>query len=105
MEEVPGHVHPGPIVPDASVHGSFKRCTTDRESSSPTSDLGLVAYSCIAASATPFLHIELTSRDHKVITYNSREGIYLVKSPIRIDGTDNNVYILKMNNKSCSCGK
>ncbi|KAI5652762.1 hypothetical protein M9H77_29949 [Catharanthus roseus] len=77
MEEVPAHVHPGPIVPDvltrqhehrsgliwnasvaihfrltASVHGSFRGCMTDRGSPSPTSDLGLVAYSCIAVSAT-----------------------------------------------------
>ncbi|KAI5658827.1 hypothetical protein M9H77_27620 [Catharanthus roseus] len=32
---------------------SFRVCTTDRESPSPTSDLSLVAYSCMAASATP----------------------------------------------------
>ncbi|KAI5668771.1 hypothetical protein M9H77_18624 [Catharanthus roseus] len=52
-----------------------------------------------------FLRIELKSRDHKVTTFNPREGIYMVKSPIRIDGTGNNVYTLRMNNKSCSCGK
>ncbi|KAI5673720.1 hypothetical protein M9H77_14084 [Catharanthus roseus] len=32
---------------------SFGGCTTDRGSLSSTSDLGLVAYSCIATSATP----------------------------------------------------
>ncbi|KAI5658231.1 hypothetical protein M9H77_27024 [Catharanthus roseus] len=52
-----------------------------------------------------FLQIELKSRDHKVTTYNLREGIYLVKSPIRVEGTGNNVYNLRMNNKSCSCSK
>ncbi|KAI5675913.1 hypothetical protein M9H77_06863 [Catharanthus roseus] len=29
-----------------------------------------------------FLRIELKSREHKVKTYNPREGIYMVKSPI-----------------------
>ncbi|KAI5668490.1 hypothetical protein M9H77_18343 [Catharanthus roseus] len=29
----------------------------------------------------------------------------MVKSPIRLDGSGNNVYTLKMNEKSCSCGK
>ncbi|KAI5667630.1 hypothetical protein M9H77_17483 [Catharanthus roseus] len=29
-----------------------------------------------------FLRIELKSREHKVTTYNPREGIYMVKSPI-----------------------
>ncbi|KAI5648503.1 hypothetical protein M9H77_34508 [Catharanthus roseus] len=29
-----------------------------------------------------FLRIELKSREHKVTTYNLREGIYMVKSPI-----------------------
>ncbi|KAI5652785.1 hypothetical protein M9H77_29972 [Catharanthus roseus] len=108
MEEVPAHVHSGPIVPDVltrqhehkfgliwggdretsitnlqcrrfginlfraynrapcklidiidrtglgrtSVHGSFRGCTTDRGSPSPTLDLGLVKYFYIAASAT-----------------------------------------------------
>ncbi|KAI5676801.1 hypothetical protein M9H77_07751 [Catharanthus roseus] len=52
-----------------------------------------------------FLQIELKSRDHKVTTYNLQEGIYMVRSPIRVDGTNNNVYRLRMNNKSCSCGK
>ncbi|KAI5663643.1 hypothetical protein M9H77_22966 [Catharanthus roseus] len=31
--------------------------------------------------------------------------MYMVKSPIRVDGTGNNVDTLRMNNKSCSCGK
>ncbi|KAI5655085.1 hypothetical protein M9H77_32272 [Catharanthus roseus] len=31
-----------------------------------------------------FLRIEMKSREHKVTTYNPREGIYMVKSPIRI---------------------
>ncbi|KAI5663756.1 hypothetical protein M9H77_23079 [Catharanthus roseus] len=102
MEEVPAHVHPSPIVPDESVHGSFRGCTIDKGSPSPTLDLGLVAYSCITALATP---IELKSRDHKVTTYNPRKGIYIVRSPIRVDGTSINVYTLRMNNKSCNCGK
>ncbi|KAI5647951.1 hypothetical protein M9H77_33956 [Catharanthus roseus] len=29
----------------------------------------------------------------------------MVKSPIRVSGTGNNVYILWLNNKFCSCGK
>ncbi|KAI5661916.1 hypothetical protein M9H77_21239 [Catharanthus roseus] len=52
-----------------------------------------------------FLRIELKSRNHIVTTYNPQEGIHMVKSPIRLDGSDNNVYTLKMNEKSCSCGK
>ncbi|KAI5682499.1 hypothetical protein M9H77_03727 [Catharanthus roseus] len=52
-----------------------------------------------------FLQIELKSRDHTGTTYNPREGIYMVKYPICLDGTDSNVYTLKMNKKSCSCGK
>ncbi|KAI5677461.1 hypothetical protein M9H77_08411 [Catharanthus roseus] len=52
-----------------------------------------------------FLRIEMKSREHKVTTYNPREGIYMVKSPIRVSGTGNNVYTLRLNNKSCSCGK
>ncbi|KAI5665945.1 hypothetical protein M9H77_15798 [Catharanthus roseus] len=32
-----------------------------------------------------FLQIELKSRDHKVTTYNLREGIYMVKFLIRVD--------------------
>ncbi|KAI5647720.1 hypothetical protein M9H77_33725 [Catharanthus roseus] len=51
-----------------------------------------------------FLRIEMKSREHKVTTYNPREGIYMVKSPIRISGTGNNFYTLRLNNK-CSCGK
>ncbi|KAI5668593.1 hypothetical protein M9H77_18446 [Catharanthus roseus] len=91
MEEVPAHVHLGPIVPDvlsrqhehisgliwsgdhetylierllgvqlslshfsgykAVVHGGFGRCTTDWRGVSVSSDLGVVAYTCIAASA------------------------------------------------------
>ncbi|KAI5658877.1 hypothetical protein M9H77_27670 [Catharanthus roseus] len=31
-----------------------------------------------------FLRIEMKSREHKVTTYNPREGIYMVKSPIRV---------------------
>ncbi|KAI5656445.1 hypothetical protein M9H77_25238 [Catharanthus roseus] len=52
-----------------------------------------------------FLGIELKSREHKVTTYNPREGIYMVKSPIRVSGTGNNIYTLRLNNKFCSCGK
>ncbi|KAI5681811.1 hypothetical protein M9H77_03039 [Catharanthus roseus] len=37
-----------------------------------------------------FLRIEMKSREHKVTTYNPREGIYMVKSPIRVSGTRNN---------------
>ncbi|KAI5673900.1 hypothetical protein M9H77_14264 [Catharanthus roseus] len=51
MEEVPVHVHPGPIVLDAVMHGSFGGCTTNRGSLSHSTDLGMVAYTCIAASA------------------------------------------------------
>ncbi|KAI5668970.1 hypothetical protein M9H77_18823 [Catharanthus roseus] len=47
----------------------------------------------------------MKSREHKVTTYNPREGIYMVRSPIRVSGTENNVYTLRLNNKSCSCGK
>ncbi|KAI5661318.1 hypothetical protein M9H77_20641 [Catharanthus roseus] len=47
----------------------------------------------------------MKSREHKVTTYNLREGIYMVKSPIQVSGTGNNVYTLRINNKSCSCGK
>ncbi|KAI5682628.1 hypothetical protein M9H77_03856 [Catharanthus roseus] len=47
-----------------------------------------------------FLRIESKSREHKVTTYNSREGIYMVKSPIRVTGISNNIYTLQMNNKS-----
>ncbi|KAI5653586.1 hypothetical protein M9H77_30773 [Catharanthus roseus] len=49
-----------------------------------------------------FLRIEMK---HKVTTYNPREGIYMVKSPIRVSGTGNNVYTLRLNNKSSSCEK
>ncbi|KAI5659388.1 hypothetical protein M9H77_28181 [Catharanthus roseus] len=49
--------------------------------------------------------IELKSREHKVTTYNLREGIYMVKSPIRVSGMGNNIYTLRLNNKFCSCGK
>ncbi|KAI5659778.1 hypothetical protein M9H77_28571 [Catharanthus roseus] len=52
-----------------------------------------------------FLRIEMKPREHKVTTYNPREGIYVVRSPIRVSGTGNNVYTLRLNNKSCSCGK
>ncbi|KAI5680875.1 hypothetical protein M9H77_02102 [Catharanthus roseus] len=47
----------------------------------------------------------MKSREHKVTTYNLREGIYMVKSPIRVSSMGNNVYTLRLNNKSCSCGK
>ncbi|KAI5673768.1 hypothetical protein M9H77_14132 [Catharanthus roseus] len=52
-----------------------------------------------------FMRIEIQSREHKVTTYNPREGIYMVRSPIWVSGTGNNVYILRLNNKSCSCEK
>ncbi|KAI5664466.1 hypothetical protein M9H77_23789 [Catharanthus roseus] len=52
-----------------------------------------------------FLHIEMKSREHKVTTYNPRERIYMVNSPIPVSGTGNNVYTLRVNNKSCSCEK
>ncbi|KAI5675965.1 hypothetical protein M9H77_06915 [Catharanthus roseus] len=35
----------------------------------------------------------------------TRAGIYMVKSPILLDGSGNDVYTLKMNEKLCSCGK
>ncbi|KAI5649312.1 hypothetical protein M9H77_35317 [Catharanthus roseus] len=38
-------------------------------------------------------------------TYNLREGIYMIKSPIRVSGTGNNVYTLRLNNKFCICQK
>ncbi|KAI5662981.1 hypothetical protein M9H77_22304 [Catharanthus roseus] len=47
----------------------------------------------------------MKSREHKVTTYNPREGIYMVKSRIQVSGTGNNVYTLRINNKSCSCRK
>ncbi|KAI5647959.1 hypothetical protein M9H77_33964 [Catharanthus roseus] len=37
--------------------------------------------------------------------YNPQEDIYMVKSPIRLHGIGNNIYTLKMNESSCSCGK
>ncbi|KAI5673138.1 hypothetical protein M9H77_13502 [Catharanthus roseus] len=52
-----------------------------------------------------FLRIEIKSREHKITIYNLREAIYMVRSPIQVSGTGNNVYTLRMNNKSCSCGK
>ncbi|KAI5663161.1 hypothetical protein M9H77_22484 [Catharanthus roseus] len=51
-----------------------------------------------------FLRIELKSREHKVTTYNPREGIYMVRSPIWVSGTGNNIYTLQLNNKFFSCG-
>ncbi|KAI5673092.1 hypothetical protein M9H77_13456 [Catharanthus roseus] len=33
------------------------------------------------------------------------QGIYMVKSPIRVSGMGNNVYTLRINNKFCSCEK
>ncbi|KAI5658711.1 hypothetical protein M9H77_27504 [Catharanthus roseus] len=101
MEEVPAHVHPGPIVPDIltrqhehrsgliwsgdhetcitnlqcrrfgrNLFQSYstapcRECTTDRGSPCPSSDLGLVAYSCIAALATPF--VWLPDHDHSLV--------------------------------------
>ncbi|KAI5669335.1 hypothetical protein M9H77_19188 [Catharanthus roseus] len=47
----------------------------------------------------------MKSREHIVTTYNPREGIYMVRSPIRVSSTGNNVYTLRLNNKFCSCGK
>ncbi|KAI5670505.1 hypothetical protein M9H77_10869 [Catharanthus roseus] len=50
--------------------------------------------------------IEMKSRGHKVTTYNPREGIYMVKSPIRVSGTGNNVYTLRVvakNDKHIHC--
>ncbi|KAI5653864.1 hypothetical protein M9H77_31051 [Catharanthus roseus] len=47
----------------------------------------------------------MKSREHKVTTYNPQKGIYMVKSPIQISGTSNNVYTWGINNKSCSCEK
>ncbi|KAI5657647.1 hypothetical protein M9H77_26440 [Catharanthus roseus] len=52
-----------------------------------------------------FLRIELKSREYKVTTYNPQEGIYMVRSPIQVSGTGNNVYTLRLNNKFCNCGK
>ncbi|KAI5668321.1 hypothetical protein M9H77_18174 [Catharanthus roseus] len=52
-----------------------------------------------------FLRIEIKSREHKVTTYNPREGIHMVKFPIWVSSTSNNVYTLRINNKSCSCRK
>ncbi|KAI5673247.1 hypothetical protein M9H77_13611 [Catharanthus roseus] len=46
-----------------------------------------------------FLQIEMKLRVHKVTTYNPREGMYMVKSPIRVSGTGNNVYTSRLNNK------
>ncbi|KAI5667659.1 hypothetical protein M9H77_17512 [Catharanthus roseus] len=60
MEEVLAHVHPGPVVPDvlsrqhehrSVVHDSFGGCTTDWGGLSFTVDLGVAAYTYIAASA------------------------------------------------------
>ncbi|KAI5683207.1 hypothetical protein M9H77_04435 [Catharanthus roseus] len=44
-----------------------------------------------------FLLIEMKLREHKVTTYNPREGIYMVRSPIRVSGMGNNVYTLRLN--------
>ncbi|KAI5681859.1 hypothetical protein M9H77_03087 [Catharanthus roseus] len=46
-----------------------------------------------------FLRIEMKSREHKVTTYNPREGIYMVRSPIRLRKMTN-IYIALF---SCSC--
>ncbi|KAI5664644.1 hypothetical protein M9H77_23967 [Catharanthus roseus] len=35
-----------------------------------------------------FLQIELKSREHKVTTYNPREEIYMIRSPIWVSGTE-----------------
>ncbi|KAI5667492.1 hypothetical protein M9H77_17345 [Catharanthus roseus] len=37
-----------------------------------------------------FLRIKMKSREYKVTTYNLREGIYMVKSPIRVSSRGNN---------------
>ncbi|KAI5675599.1 hypothetical protein M9H77_06549 [Catharanthus roseus] len=51
-----------------------------------------------------FLRIEMKSREHKVTTYNVREGICMVRSPIRVSGTGNdkmsNIFIALF---SCPC--
>ncbi|KAI5650452.1 hypothetical protein M9H77_36457 [Catharanthus roseus] len=47
----------------------------------------------------------MKSREHKVTTYNPREEIYMVKPPIQVSGKGNNVYTLRLNNKSCNCEK
>ncbi|KAI5662470.1 hypothetical protein M9H77_21793 [Catharanthus roseus] len=49
--------------------------------------------------------IQIGMREHTVTTFNPREGIYMVKSPICLDRTDNNIYTLRINEKSCSCDK
>ncbi|KAI5658944.1 hypothetical protein M9H77_27737 [Catharanthus roseus] len=66
---------------------------------------GLMELKRVFRDILAFLQIELKSREHKVTTYNPREGIYMVKSPIQVSGTGNNVYTLWLNNKFCSCGK
>ncbi|KAI5675695.1 hypothetical protein M9H77_06645 [Catharanthus roseus] len=48
-----------------------------------------------------FLRIELKSREHKVTTYNPQEGIYMVKSPIRVsvcreNGSRTDAYVLEI---------
>ncbi|KAI5682284.1 hypothetical protein M9H77_03512 [Catharanthus roseus] len=47
----------------------------------------------------------MKSKEYKVTTYKPREEIYMVKSLVRVSGTDNNVYTLRINNKFCNCGK
>ncbi|KAI5672527.1 hypothetical protein M9H77_12891 [Catharanthus roseus] len=47
----------------------------------------------------------MKSREHKVTTYSPRVGIYMVRFSIQVSGTGNNVYTLRINNKSCSCRK
>ncbi|KAI5678628.1 hypothetical protein M9H77_09578 [Catharanthus roseus] len=38
----------------------------------------------------------MKSREQKVTAYNPREGIYIVRSPIRVSGMGNNVYTLRL---------
>ncbi|KAI5677609.1 hypothetical protein M9H77_08559 [Catharanthus roseus] len=40
-------------------------------------------YPIVNDGGDEFLQIKMKSREHKVITYNLREGIYMVRSPIR----------------------
>ncbi|KAI5652870.1 hypothetical protein M9H77_30057 [Catharanthus roseus] len=43
---------------------------------------------------------------NKLVKYfHQHQGIYMVRSPIRVSGTGNNVYTLRLNNKFCSYGK
>ncbi|KAI5681784.1 hypothetical protein M9H77_03012 [Catharanthus roseus] len=119
MEEVPAHVHPGPIVTDVlsrqHEHRSgliwsedWETCYTDLQ----CRHFGRNLFQCYSAAPRRLVEIidgtglgGVFRCEHKVTTYNPREGIYMVKSPIRVSGTGNNVYTLRQNNKFCSCGK